>query len=633
MKCLKTLAMLMLPVSSAMAYNGVYWVDFAYDQRTVFEAGANVSIPITAKLAPGFHTVSVQVCEDGVWGVPYSTVVYVQPSIGNQVRLDVADTGEGRQISSVTGGISNALWCDVSALKPGYHALTATLRNAGTNEFLGMANAVVSIQPLGGYGIKTLLFQVGDNEQETLVFAQNPKESYCRFSSEVDVSRISYTADDYRFSLCEEQPTLNPIADLRLQAVSNMGFVVDSVRSYVDNSRAYDIQPAHLQNNVQYDLATVDDQKKQWLYMDGEKGDSIHFRARYGCNASFYDPAAKRIMDRRLTEEIDTCSFAVAATGKHYIGISNIVKSKQQFSVIYSNGKDDDTPTPGPVVEPRPVFDGIHIDWKAKDWAVRNGSLTFTNPVMSMTAAGRINASNMEVVVDANSMLTCKSDKYLKKLIFVPYDLSLPLETVLTASCGNVKVDVQNNVVTWEGMNEEVEFSYPASSKLQDLFRFCEVYVTKSDFGPEDFAAGDPADYDYNTNINCMYVTVNGDTPLKFALSANPVVVLDDSGFAVRNDEETKNLGMNPIVVAYGHEDFGGTPDITGNDTKSVIEITGDMLVFSNLPARVQIVSVSGIVYFDEYVSSEEYSMPLSSLPSGCNIVRVGNKSAKILIP
>ncbi len=657
----------------------------------------SISIPIQTDNNGPFNVLNIQVKNtDGVWSVPYRKI-FNTPVIGNlelscildgreinvleDDKIDVSDFYSGLHklcivgrkmaipattalfyknsvqsdnlklaLSSYKNKVNKAIpinrtdtecFLDVEALTPGIYPVNISITDTVTGSLVAISCANVEIKPVSGNRLTDVYYWLNDSLHSHRDFKTGALAFPVTKSIELPLANWNIPSLDYHLSFIGGKPHIAPKYDLTLSFRNTYGFAADSTKLITDNSKRVELHAIGLNGSKQHDLDKWRTDSCYWYQFNAINGDNIMLSTRLRCKLKLYSPEAVLLDSAQFDLKNKELRKRLEATGTYYLQLSEIEQSRQEFSVLltYLSG-----PSLNNQTQVEPSYDGIPIEWKkATDWLTQDNQISITTKGLKMTVDGtraqykpHVTANSLICHTYKDNIIGFSSEGYIEKVTLCLPNVPDYIYPTITTPSGNIEIDTVFNTIVWTGFSHKAELCV-AGKADETLIPLKKAYVKISEISESEITLNDDQDdyagltYDkYNlvriwrSGIEEASYEINNKTKISF---------VDNELIIITGGKEYRHSTSNKLILTFEYKIITDIDKVKTYDDSPEVRVYNENLLISGLPDYVEIFSISGIIHYQGYVNEREFTYPLSNLQTGVYIVRVGNKSTKILIP
>lgn len=595
-------------------------------------------------LKDGLHRITLQDHQNKIYGA--SSLFYKIPISDKDLKLVVSSDSKELKKSIEVEPSQKYVDVDLHELPVGYHLINTLLVNAKSQSVVRTNSSIIERQAVGNRGISDLYYWF-DNNSKTMknISISDGKLPY-RFDSEVSIPELDIPVSDYELYIDDGCPYVAPRYILNFAVRDKSFFMSDTSAVFSNYAVNSALIAPQLENGTQVDFDSVNSCQAYWGQFFGQEGDEIKFEVRRECLAKIYSPDGDLLLEKEFStqENVYDATLHIPYTGMHYVQISKIQSSKQNYSVRikYLSGPSVDS---GSIVPSVPEYNGIPIEWNSvADWKISEDSISLSKFGIDMIACSdnsiivpNISEINNYCNIPAGASLLFKSQNYIEKITICLSDLNILDPKDVQVSEGVLAFDMIQNNIVWTGLSKRVKFSRNPSVNIDDLtaFRFDKAYVEYSDYEKDEFEFINDVEQtklDY-TGYSRMVIYDSSGESVVYKLSDNPIISVNNVSILVKIGDQvaTHQIG-DRIVISFDNQ-TGDVSDASFlRSENQTIKINGGKIIIDGLPGRVSIYSLSGIAILSEYVDNGIFTYPLNALKTGVYIVSTDNSTAKIYI-
>lgn len=624
-----------------------YWFDFDFSTvitNTIDSDTTDISIDVSG-LSERYHTITVQYSDNnGDWSAPH-TSYFLNPPNSESFHLTASDIA-GKCLSSVNLDSDQQNYSlDVRQFPSGYNPIFLSCSNK-KGEVFCTRTSLFNQNPPGEKGIKSLGFYIDDDREHMRIHNYDPAEETLTFDSAIDVSEFTYEPKDTKLTIEGGKPHISPLADLHITVTEGSGHTVDSIVPFTDRFRQKSIDIPILEDDIQYDFEE-NFNHPAWLSFRADSLDAVNFRVRRDCDVTLLSPSATILEEIPLTVANDNKTFTLNSNGIHYLKLSHIKESAQIFStkLKYTNRA---MPDPDDSIRRQlPEFEGQLITWGNKsEWLYNDSCISFADGLLKLTADnadGNVNPrfnSTSDCLLFKGNRLKIESDKFITKIYFSPSFADLINNTTLSSSTGNVEIDSVYNVAIWTGFSSKIDF-YPTGKSFEwekdaDLskFFFRKLYVTLSDISSDTYFEYEslPDIFDGSAYTHMYVWHEDGRQDTHIMNEIRNINFTDNSFTLHKQDSDISYPKGSTYIITFEFKDDSSVGKIDQDISDNLIEIRNGSIYLNNLPNHVAVYDINGTEYFSSFIDNADFMLPIDNLGKGVFIIKVGNKSAKILL-
>lgn len=614
-----------------------YWFDGDLNTLNTVdcENGELLSLKLRVpELNIGYHSVTIQYCNGEMqWSAPI-TSFFIQNYKKTDVRI-IASTSDGKY-NSETAASSAQTECTVSLkdFPSGMRTMNFSIFDASGNQML-TTSSIVDIVPNGGNGIKFIDFFVEDNENP-IKYSGYLGSYPSKINEQINLQNCEYKPSDEELTMEGTTPLVYPVPHLKIYAFDAYGHMTDTIVQFKDAFRQRELKAPTLANKKQFDFEKSFT-SPYWVTFEAPQGD-MSLQVRRPCEVTLYSPNAIKTELSNFETINAKKNFQLGSEGKYYVKVREIKESSQIFSMKVSHRGEDTSEDPGNGdKEDQAIGDypGNLVRWDSnKVW----NSDTFTDGKVIISQNNpKFDAEN-NIVMKEGDNFKLHSSKNIIKAYLVPAYPDKTMGYYLGCNHGMVYNDSIDGVFIWDGYDKEIEFQVFAQQNNENFtpvkYRLRKIYLTYEDEGQElitDIEAEQNKWFDGTTYSHMYLWKTDGDYET-FALSKISWVNFEDNSMHIMTDGTEIEYSLTECyVITYENNPYSASVE-SFSQANPCVEIRDGKIMFNNLPASILIVDTNGIVYFSQEVKDEDFEIPLDTFMPGIYLIKVGERSSKIII-
>lgn len=608
-----------------------------------FHIGSQGAVLDVSRVCDGLHRYSI-IDKNGALP-PRNGYFYKNTPVEEDLMMHLISFRDGvRKTMPITKLDNGNIYVDVSDLNIGIYPFVAVVQNKSLGSILAMSSFMADIQPFGGAKVTDITYWLNDNIGKAKTIPISDGQMSFSFKDALEVLDLDVPTSDYSLSFLDNTPYATPNYDIRVSVMSNLGFQLDSVSYFRDNSKAAAIDAVTLRSGVQHDFGKVDTAAVLWARFPVNPGDEIKYLPRWKSDTKFFDNTGNIIDTYNFDEDIPSAILKVDSASMYYAEIFGVRESIRDYSVkmTYLKGA-----SAGNVYVEEPEFSGIPVEWDSKsNWDVFDDELCLvTNGVKLQVSKSESQYSpaittmtNLCRLHQDNKMIF-SADEYIEHIIIcVSEECEIPN---FSSPDGQITIDENRHIIMWEGLADKVEIlvnnntssrSY-LTGNIQELV-FSKAFVELAQVGKEFFTLNDREIFESQSYSGYTTVRIwnNGKECGIYQLTPEFRIVNNGGLLTIKTGKEvfTHQIEGN-LIIAYSNDGYVSVDEINADSCPN-ISFNDNSIIIKGLPEYVGIYDINGHTIFQDMVTDETFNYPLADLIKGIYIIRVGNTSTKFLL-